>query len=400
MVDVRTLRAKKSAEFTDTDVARADARVAETNSVEKINAAKNVTNKAFDAVTQTFEGGEDTDPGTGSPFAGLRAAAKSGQRAGARALVNEARVGKYAAKVLNAFKAAAPTIGGPFSTSKSLVSNGATTSGFDGTIVESPMGTISLLNALDQISVGAARGSYLQQTTRDLQATTVAMEAQKPTSTVELVEKEWLIATVATLLAPVPRQRIADYAGLTDFVSAELVYALERALTDMVLNGGTAENGTAFDGILTTTGVGATAYVTSPVATIRRAIRELQVLEVIPTHVTLHPAAWEEIELALPQTNWAQAGTPIDAAPARLFGLPVVLEPELGETEAIIGDLTTVSLLYRESVGIRWAEVGTDGEAETTRNLFGRNLVQFRGELRAGILLAQPAALRVASLEA
>lgn len=404
--EARTLRAKKSADFTDTDVARVDAIVAEINSVEKIVAAKDATTKALSApgvtaVAHTHDGSEYDAPGSASPFAGLRAAAKSGQPAGALALVNEARVGKFAGKAIDAFKAAAPTIGGPGSAvSKSLVPNGGITAAFDGTIVESPKGNPSLLNALDRIPVGSASGTFLQQSTRVLQAATVAMEAQKPTSTVELVEKEWLIATVATLLPPIPKQRISDYAGLTDFVSAELAYALERALTDMVLNGGTAENGTAFEGILTTTGVGATTYVTSPVATIRRAIRELQVLGVIPTHITLHPAAWEEIELSLPQANWAQAGTPIDAAPARLFGLPVVLEPELDEAEAIIGDLATVSMLYRESLDIRWIEAGADGEGATTTNLFGRNLVQFRGELRAGVLLAQPAALRVAALQA
>lgn len=69
----------------------------------------------------------------------------------------------------------------------------------------------------------------------------------------------------------------------------------------------------------------------------------------------------------------------------------------------MIGDQSTVSLLYRNSQRIKWnpymGDVGTDG-APAPRDLFRRNEVVFRAEIRVGLEILSTKTLRIADLAA
>ncbi|MFJ5698746.1 hypothetical protein [Arthrobacter sp. NPDC093139] len=69
--------------------------------------------------------------------------------------------------------------------------------------------------------------------------------------------------------------------------------------------------------------------------------------------------------------------------------------------EAIIGDLSTVSLLYRNSQRIEWDPyMGDTGVAGTPapRDLFRHNEVVFRAEIRVGLEIISTKTLRIADL--
>jgi HK97 family phage major capsid protein len=142
-------------------------------------------------------------------------------------------------------------------------------------------------------------GSYLRQKTRTNNADTVANGALKPESVYELEPVTWKIPTVAHVSEPVQLQWLADYSGLENFLAVEMSYGVETAVSDFILNGGIAEDGSTVTGILNTTGIAQTAFRVNKLLSIRRALRELETAGVAATGVVMNPADWEEVETLL-----------------------------------------------------------------------------------------------------
>lgn len=86
-----------------------------------------------------------------------------------------------------------------------------------------------------------------------------------------------------------------------------------------------------------------------------------------------------------------------------LWNTPVTLAAGMPAGEAIIGDLSTVSLLYRNSQRIEWnpymGDLGVEG-TPAPRDLFRRNEVVFRAEVRVGLEILSTKTLRIADLTA
>lgn len=276
-----------------------------------------------------------------------------------------------------------------------------------GDILTDPRPAFGLQGLVRRTFVGGGSGQYLRQTLRQNQAATVAREQLKPTSSYGIEAKSWQLATIAHLTDPVARQWIEDLPALLDFLGSEMAYGLSEAVDEFILKGGTDENGTAINGILTDNGVATETYAKSPLRTIRSALTALQLAGTRATGIALHPRAWEEIEMSedlqgrplLSQT----AGTITSLA---LFGVPVTLVAGLDEATSVVADWTSVNLLERGAYQITMSEVGTPekpGEDESplfAGDLYARNQVRFRAETRNGLLLGSLPAIRKVELEA
>jgi len=195
--------------------------------------------------------------------------------------------------------------------------------------------------------------------------------------------------TVAHLTEPVPRQWLADYANLQQFLSVELSHGVVRATDRLIVHGSEVEDAEV-DGILSTSGVIAQPFVTDPLRSARRALTTLEVSGEEPTAYVFHPEDWEEIEQIRDGMQRFLIDGPQERPRRVLYDLPVTLSLDVDKGKGLLADWRTVSLLVREGVRVDWSEAGPD--------LFDKNLVKFRGEARVGLAITRPSAIAVISL--
>lgn len=227
--------------------------------------------------------------------------------------------------------------------------------------------------------------SYLRQTGRELNATTVPRGGTKPKSTVTLDRVVAKMATIAHIIEDIPVQWLEDHNLLADFLAGDLTYGVALALDEFILNGGTDEDGDTVPGILTASGVREIDYTTSPVRTVRRAIGALGVDGYAATHVVLNPVTAEDIENETDNT-----GRYLFDASARPFPVPYITSPEVAEDEAVVGAFDS-----------RFIGIGTRGPVDIAWNPargFDTNEVDVRAEMRATLYMPHPAAFAVANL--
>lgn len=397
--EATTLRAKaNTADFNEADAARASAIAKEFADLEAIVARKAAVDKSFAGIDGTVQDNSSEDPSAGSRGAMRRKSGKAAQVPAGDAAA------EFTRNVMDAFKAAAPTIGGPFA-QKALIPAGAVSAGFSGIIVSDPRNSFSLYELVQHADAeGKNGGNYLRQTVRTNNAAGVKDGDLKPISVYGLEQKNWRLATIAHLSEPMQRQWFQDYEGLQQFVTTELAYGIDLAIADMILNGGTDEDGATFTGILNTTGIGQTAYAGSAAASIRRAITELQSTGAVPTHVVLNPLTWEAIEQTMNANQDYVLGSAAltEHVTPRLNGLPVVLSPAMPADEAVVGDLGSIVAIDSGDLMLAWSEggsvnVGTEAVPDNVE-LFRANKLVWRAEMRMGLQIMSTKTIRVATL--
>ncbi|MFM9723723.1 phage major capsid protein [Streptomyces scabiei] len=232
--------------------------------------------------------------------------------------------------------------------------------------------------------------TYMQQTVRTHNASTVARGAQKPTSVYTMDRVPGKVMTLAHLSEEIPKQWLADMPALEDFLREEMANGLQLEAHSTLLNGGTAEDGTAVEGLLATTGVRHQDFVTNVLITTRKVLTTMQLAGEKVTAWVFNPTDWETIELLRNEQDQAELpGTPSGRAPLQLWGVPVVLDPGVEEGTGLVGDWSTVYLLTRQGVRMDWSEAGT---------LFEKNQVKFRSEARIGVAFKRPGAIATVEL--
>ncbi len=407
--EAATLRTKaldKPLEFTAADGTRVDVVLREINEVEgmiqRSTSAANALNAAVSGgSTQSSTHNDDNPAGVGDGGSSFRATAR--KAAGARSGHYE-RAEAFAGEMRKALDLAASTVGGP-AVNKQLVPNGAISVGFDGRAIADPKAEYSLPNAVNTRPVDAPKGSYLRQTLREKNAATVPAGSLKPISRYGLEPVDYSIATIAHLAEPIAVQHLSDYGSLDEFLVSELTYGIESAVSAFILNGGTAEDGSPVSGIMNTAGVLQTAYSVSAMQTVRRALGDLEANGTTATGIVMNPTDWMDVELSTDADGRFLLGpNQPTAAPARtLWNTPVTLTNDMPAGQAVIGDLSVVTLLTRSSALLAWnpyVGIGGTEAAPTTVDYFRRNLVQARLEVRLGLELTSPKSLRVADLTA
>lgn len=152
-------------------------------------------------------------------------------------------------------------------------------------------------------------------------------------------------------------------------------------------------------GLLTTSGVGTTAFQTDVMRTIRVSIGDLENSGVEPTAIVMNPTDYTAVELARDSTQrFLLDGAPTNKPPRTLWDLPVVTSPTMTAGKALVGDFRNVVVMDREAVNVVAFESGLLTETAPVQDLATRNMLKLRAELRAAPLVQLPAAFKVATL--
>lgn len=239
---------------------------------------------------------------------------------------------------------------------------------------------------------GPSSVSYLQQTGRTNAAATVARSAVKPESEIAFQREAHAFATVAHVLT-VPNQWLEDGGQkFAQVLQDEMLYGLALGLDDLLLNGGTDEDGETLDGLLGTSGVNQTAYMESPMRTIRRGIGTLEASGVGASHVALNSRDWEDIDVATYEDGkYILPDRPVGNGSGRqLWNTPLALVEALAEGTAVVGDFSSASigLVSRGPIKLQWNPFSKDTTNETI----------LRVEGRFAPVVLRPAAFAVATL--
>lgn len=254
----------------------------------------------------------------------------------------------------------------------------------------------SLLDVLTVNRHDSAAFGYLRQASRNNLAAPVADGAVKPTSVYGLTRIEDKLQVIAHLSEAVPEYWLADNKSIQGFVANELLYGLNRAVENQVING----NGTSpqIRGLLATSGIQTVAAVVDTgvlqrLETIRAGINAVEALGYNPGVVVLHPSEWNMVEgLRDADGRYMLDNGAGDRAARKLFGVQVVTTPSIATTAGLVLDLATVAL-DTDKIGIRtqWGQVSDD---------FSRNQIRARVEGRFGLSVYQPEAVAKLTLTA
>lgn len=262
-----------------------------------------------------------------------------------------------------------------------------------GPIVGQPRPAGSLLEVIPAEEVDSPPFyGYLAQGPRNNSAAPVAPGGTKPTTAMSLARQQGRLKVIAHLSEPVDRFMLEDFSNLAQFVQDELGMGVRDALIGQLLAGdGTGENLT---GLASLSGIQTQAFDTDAVTSVRAAFTSLEALGLTPSAVAMSPASWAAIETSRTTSNGfiLSPDGPVDAVTRRLYGVPVVVVPQLAAGVAyVLSEGSLVIKHDRHGIRVDWGVVNDS---------FAKNEVIGRAEGRFDLAALRPAGIVHVSLAA
>lgn len=243
------------------------------------------------------------------------------------------------------------------------------------------------LNVIDLFGYGNTSYNsvpFMRETTTTNAAAETAEGSDKPQSTLAFTEVDSPVRTIATTL-PITNQLLEDVAACRDYINQRLAYFVRERLDSQVLVGdGSAPN---LRGILNVVGVQSQAKGADPTPdAIGKAMDLCRVNGGYqPDGIVMHPSDWQDIRHLRTANGEYIWGSPADANPPRIWGLPVAVSTAITQNTALVGAFKTAAMLfYRTDLQIAISDSHSD--------FFIKNQVMIRAEIRVALACFRPEA--------
>lgn len=252
-----------------------------------------------------------------------------------------------------------------------------------GRLVEYPHRPIQVLDLIPTTTTTQIAVVYMEETVSTNTAAEVAEGGLYPEVTIAFTERSSPVRKVAVYL-PVTDEVLEDVARVQDIINNRLTFFLRQRLDNQVLNGdGVAPN---LRGILNTSGIQTQAKGADPTPdAIYKAMTKVRVTgRATPQAVVMHPNDWQEVRLLRTADGVYIWGSPSEAGPERIWGLPVVQADVIPEGTALVGDFRNFSeLAVRRGISVEVGFINDD---------FIKGKKAIRADIRAALVVYRPAA--------
>jgi len=250
--------------------------------------------------------------------------------------------------------------------------------------VEGVTRPIQLLDIIPMFRTGQAAIKYMEETTRVHGAAARAEGAAYAESQFAFTEKSTPVEKI-TDSVPVTDEQLEDVPMMEGYIDSRLTFGLRQKLDSMCLVGdGLAPN---LRGLKNVAGIQTQAKGADPTMdAFFKAMTKIRLVgRAIPTHHVMHPLDWQDIRLTRTADGIYIFGSPTEAGPERLWGLPVVQQDADAQGAAYTGSFQPqwVSLFEKKGVDIQIGFVGTQ---------FAEGKRTVRGDTRFALAWFRPAA--------
>lgn len=250
--------------------------------------------------------------------------------------------------------------------------------------VEAATRPLQLIDIIPMAETGQAAIKYMEETTRAHAAAEKAEGAAFAESEFAFTERTSNVVKITDSL-PVTDEQFEDVPLMTGYVNGRLTFGLrQRADRQVYIGDGNSPN---LRGIINVSGVQTHAKGADPVPdAFYKAMTKIRVTgRAIPTHHVMHPEDWQNVRLLRTSDGVYIWGSPSEAGPERLWGLPVVQNDARSAGNGLTGSFQPawISGFERKGVDIQVGYVGGQ---------FGEGKRTVRGDMRMALVLFRPAA--------
>lgn len=254
-----------------------------------------------------------------------------------------------------------------------------------GRIAEYAYRPVQILDLIPQTTTGQAAVQYMEETTSMNAAAEVAEGGTYAESALALTEMTSNVRKIATFL-PVTDEQLEDEPQARGLINNRLPLFVRLRLDGQVVNGnGTAPN---LRGFLNVVGIQtqAKATDTAPDA-VYKALTKIRVTgRATPGSVIMHPTDWQGIRLLKDSTGQYIWGSPTEAGPERIWGLPVAQSDVIAQGTALAGDFAThTELAMRRGIDVQ--------VSNSHGTFFVEGKQAIRADVRCALVVYRPAAL-------
>ena len=228
--------------------------------------------------------------------------------------------------------------------------------------------------------------SYMEETTFTNAAAETSEATAKAESTLDFTERTDSLVKIATWI-PATDEVLDDNAGFESYIRGRLVFMVEQRREQQVLVGdGTLPN---LSGITDRSGIQTQAKGADPTpdAFYKAMVKVMTTGDADPTGHVINPLDWQDIRLLRTADGIYIWGSPSEAGPERLWGLPVRVTSAMTQNTGLTGAFTPFAQVFRKpGAGITVA-VSTEHAS-----FFTENKVAILAEERLLLAVYRPAA--------
>lgn len=225
---------------------------------------------------------------------------------------------------------------------------------------------------------------YMEETTFTPAATEIAEGTVYPEAALAYTERSSSVRKIAVFI-PVTDEQLEDIPQIQGVLNNRLPFFLRQRLDSQIVNGnGTPPNLT---GLSSLSGIQTQARSTDPGPdAIYKAIVKVRVTgRASPSAVVYHPTDWQNVRLLRTADGIYIWGSPTDAGPDRIWGLPVAQTDSYSAGTAYVGDFAGFSeLVQKRGIEVKVSDSHSD--------FFINGKQAVRADFRVALVWYRPAA--------